>query len=160
MSAAPAQVIDRTKFLGGMQSQRVPSLNEGVVRHLYTGGMTIAEIAIDLRTSARSVWLFMVRAGISRRIAAKRDQRGPSNSNWKGSVISYKGAHQRVQAVRGKSAFCEDCGTTDANAQYEWANLTGRYDDPSDYKRLCRSCHCKFDRLIRNLGAYAKAGRR
>jgi len=29
-------------------------------------------------------------------------------------------------------------------------------DDPKDYKRMCRSCHWKFDGTHRNLGKYAK----
>ncbi len=39
---------------------------------------------------------------------------------------------------------------------YEWATLTGRYDDVMDYKRLCASCHKRFDNVVRNLGAHAK----
>jgi len=42
--------------------------------------------------------------------------------------------------------FCEVCGAKDQNRSYDWANLTGKYDDPSDYKRMCRSCHWKYDK--------------
>lgn len=54
--------------------------------------------------------------------------------------------------VNKKMSQCEICGTTDADKSYDWANLTGKYDDPSDYKRMCRSCHAKQDRVILNIG--------
>lgn len=58
--------------------------------------------------------------------------------------------HHRVRVLRGKPSLCEDCGTTTAK-KFEWANLTGRYDDINDYKRLCTSCHSKFDKKILNI---------
>lgn len=150
------QQVDRATFIGGFQSKRVPNLNEGVVRHLYKSGFTQAEIAAELSTSQRSVHLFMKRCGIKPRIAAKRDQRGEKNSNWKGDHVKYKPAHDRVYAARGKPRRCEHCGTTSPDVRYDWANLTGRYHDQNDYIRLCRSCHCKHDGLINNLGEFAK----
>jgi hypothetical protein len=50
---------------------------------------------------------------------------------------------------RGKPQHCADCGASGPGRRYEWANLTGRYGDSSDYKRLCRQCHIRFD----NIGA-------
>jgi hypothetical protein len=35
--------------------------------------------------------------------------------------------------------------------RYEWANLTGRYDDVKDYARMCISCHRKYDKKRREL---------
>ena len=29
--------------------------------------------------------------------------------------------------------------------EYEWANMTGDYDNPKDYKRMCKKCHHKQD---------------
>lgn len=151
--------VDRRKFIGGIQSNRVAGLNEGVVRHMYENGMTQAEIADALSTSQRSVCLFMRRCGIQPRVAAKRDQSGEKNSSWKGELVKYKPAHNRVYAARGRPQRCEHCGKDDPAARYDWANLTGKYHDPNDYIRLCRSCHNKHDGLIKNLGAYAKEKR-
>jgi hypothetical protein len=50
-----------------------------------------------------------------------------------------------VARKRGKPKRCEECGTTDPKKTYDWANQKGRYDDPQDYRRLCRSCHGKLD---------------
>lgn len=136
---------DRTKFIGGMQSNRVSGLNEGVVRHLYESGMTQIEIAKTLNTSQRSVCLFMARCGIQARVAVKRDQRGEKNSYWRGNSIGYKSAHNRVASVRGKPQECERCGVSGSDFHYEWANVSGNYPDPNDYIRLCISCHRRWD---------------
>ena len=45
---------------------------------------------------------------------------------------------------------CEVCNTTDKNKKYEWASLSGRYDNPDDYKRMCQSCHSKYDNMAKN----------
>ncbi|GAA0531301.1 hypothetical protein GCM10009097_55910 [Pigmentiphaga daeguensis] len=147
--------MDRTKYLGGKQSKRVPLLNEGLVRHLYGSGMTIAELAVEIGCTDRALRLFMIRCGIERRVAAKRDQRGPNNCLWKADRVTYKAAHNRVYATRGRPQKCEHCGSQSTDRKYEWANVSGKYHDPSDYIRLCRSCHCKYDGLLKNLGDYA-----
>lgn len=46
---------------------------------------------------------------------------------------------------------CEKCGTNEPNKTYDWANLTGNYDDVNDYKMMCRSCHFKMDGHRNNL---------
>jgi len=53
---------------------------------------------------------------------------------------------------------CDVCGTTEPGKHYDWANLTGRYEDVNDYKRMCRSCHFKHDGLIKNIPAMRKGG--
>lgn len=62
----------------------------------------------------------------------------------------YGGYHYKVKMIRGTPKKCEDCGTTKAK-KFEWANLTGHYENEWDYKRLCTSCHCKLDNKIRNI---------
>lgn len=64
---------------------------------------------------------------------------------WEGSAAEYSKLHRKVEKVRGKPQCCWICGATDPCFIYEWANLTGKYEDIQDYKRLCRSCHQKFD---------------
>jgi hypothetical protein len=107
------------------------------------------EIAMKFEVSVRKVQGNMRRFGIKPRGAAKRDQTGPKNSRWKGVAGDYKALHLRVYSARGAPKHCERCGLSDESRRYEWANLTGRYEDPSDYRRLCVSCHRKFDLSVR-----------
>lgn len=73
------------------------------------------------------------------------------STSWKGNRAGYQACHMRVIAARGRPSECEECGTTDSNKYYDWANLTGNYHDVDDYRRLCRSCHWELDKTILNL---------
>ena len=131
-----------------------PALVERV-RELYESGLTQDEVAALCGVSQRVVWRLMARHGIPARVAAKRNQRGAHNHMWRGDAAKYAALHLRVQATRGTPSLCDACGTTKAK-RFEWANISGRYEDPSDYRRLCCSCHHKMDGHVRNLGAYAQ----
>lgn len=119
-------------------------------------GMTQQEIADALDVTQRAVKLFMKRHNIPQRPQIKRDQRAERNDSWKGDSVGYKAAHQRVYRARGRPQKCEKCGTTSPAKRYHWASISRKYHDPSDYMRLCSSCHFKHDGLVRNLGHYAK----
>jgi len=68
------------------------------------------------------------------------------NSNWKGdNATNLTTFHKRVENELGKPNKCEICGRTDKDTVYDWGNLTGNYNDINDYKRMCRSCHKKYD---------------
>ena len=125
------------------------------VAELYASGMTQAEVAAAIGITQKVVWRLMLRSGIAARVAAKRDQRGHRNAMWRGGSAGYQAMHLRVAEARGTPSKCEHCGTTDAK-RFEWANLSGRYDDVNDYVRLCVSCHHKMDGHARNLGIYAR----
>ena len=62
-----------------------------------------------------------------------------------GTKLEYSRLHAQVYKLRGKPKRCEHCGTTDPDKHYQWANKTGNYADPSDYLRLCASCHRRYD---------------
>ena len=109
---------------------------------MYAEGMTQVEIAVALSTSRRSVLLFMRRCGIQPRVAAKRDQKGEKNSTWKGDLVKYKPAHNRVYAARGRPQRCERCGKDDPSSRYDWANLTGKYRLPL-LLQLLRRLECR-----------------
>lgn len=79
----------------------------------------------------------------------KRNQWGKNNSSWKGNNADYKALHYRVNNIRGKPSKCEICNTTSAK-RYEWANMSGDYANPYDYKRMCKSCHSKNDKIHKN----------
>lgn len=58
-------------------------------------------------------------------------------------MITYGGAHLRVRSVRGAPDLCEyDRSHT---GPFEWASLSGDYEDTDDYVSLCISCHRKLD---------------
>jgi len=69
---------------------------------------------------------------------------GDKNSQWKGIDASYSSFHKRIYTIKGAPSYCEICETTKAK-KFEWANLTGKYNDVNDYKRMCSKCHKKYD---------------
>ena len=72
----------------------------------------------------------------------KRDSDSP---NWKGSEVGNGGLHDWVRKKKGTPSKCEHCGRTDAK-RYDWSNISHKYKrDLSDWQRLCRKCHIKFD---------------
>lgn len=127
-----------------------PELVEKVAS-LYVRGASQSEIAQEIGATQKVVWRIMQNHGIPARKAAKRDQRGEKNHMWKGDDASYKAFHQRIVKRRGQPKKCELCGTTDPSKHYDWASRTGRYEDPADYFRLCRSCHWVYDERINNI---------
>jgi hypothetical protein len=70
---------------------------------------------------------------------------GAANVAWRGTDASYGAKHTRVHRARGKADHCERCGKSDLDATYNWANLTGNYDDVWDYESMCVPCHAAYD---------------
>lgn len=128
-----------------MRKLVLPDDVEDIIRTRYERGWTGPEIAAFLAISHDVVYRLMHRYGIATRTTRPRNAGGSQNPNWKGWDASYEAMHLRVARSRGRPQHCEDCGTTDPKNTYEWANLTGNYNDPSDYKRLCRTCHRRYD---------------
>jgi AraC-like DNA-binding protein len=81
-----------------------------------------------------------------------KDRWGEKNPNWKGNDAGYEAMHTRLHRRRGKASECSVCGTRDRRHKYDWANLSGRYDDPDDYAQMCRKCHIAFDAGRRSAG--------
>lgn len=74
--------------------------------------------------------------------------RDSDNPNWKGDEAGYTSKHDWLYLRFGKPKECEGCGTTDEQTRYEWANISGKYKRVrSDWKRLCKKCHNKLDRI-------------
>lgn len=120
------------------------------VRQLYASGRTQTEIAREVGLTQKVIWNLMRRHGIEARVAAKRAQSGESNHMWKGNEAGKQAFHRRLYSRYGKPSKCSVCGTTTAK-QYDYANLTGRYEDIEDYAAMCRSCHWKYDEKITNI---------
>jgi hypothetical protein len=90
---------------------------------------------------------------------------GPAESYMGGDNITYGGAHQRTESVRGKASghTCPDCGEPAAEWSYDYACPRERTEwvadtrsrgkglevpyspDPMAYSARCRPCHVKFD---------------
>jgi hypothetical protein len=115
------------------------------VTEMYRAGLTQARIASELGASQKVVWRLMKNHGIVARVAANRDQEGPRSASWKGDAAGYQALHLRVAQLRGKPNACGRCKRNGPGRRYEWANLTGRYEDPEDYERMCVSCHRIYD---------------
>ena len=113
--------------------------------------MTQAEIGAHLGVGQHVIFNAMKRHGITARTAAKRNQWGEMNARWKGGEASKQAFHRRLYARYGKPIKCGKCGTESAK-HYDYANLTGRYQDLSDYMPMCRSCHWKYDQKHLNFG--------
>jgi hypothetical protein len=127
------------------------------VSRLYAEKKTQAEIASALGMSQKVIWNVIRRHGLKARIAAKREQRGTANSYWKGNDAGKQALHRRLYAKYGKPTKCAECGTTEAK-HYDYANLTGHYEDINDYKPMCRSCHAKYDARQINFRLRQKGG--
>lgn len=126
----------------GKRPRDYPSEVVERIRHLYLdAGMTVAELQPLFK--GYRVQTVIARYGIPTRKAAKRDQFGERNSTWRGSQATYGSLHFRLYRARGCPSLCEWCERTEG--RFEWANLTGRYDDMNDYARLCVGCHRRYD---------------
>lgn len=69
---------------------------------------------------------------------------GSAHPGWKGVRASYSAVHAWVRKHKAKPATCEHCA---AEAQLDWANVSGEYRrDLGDWIALCRRCHRAFDR--------------
>ena len=149
----PWQIGANGRPKGGPRPKLIyPSVLVADVGALYADGLTQIEIARQLDLSQKVVWRVMRNHGIRARSAAKRDQKGARNHAWRGEQAGYQALHLRVVSVRGTPARCEECDLADPKRRYEWANISGRYTDPSDYRRLCIPCHRRFDNQRRRAG--------
>lgn len=124
----------------------VPWCSKQRLKKLYLiQRLTTAEIGKILGCSTSKVANDLKHYGIKMRRAVSRvPKRLALNGMWKGTEATYSAFHYRVVAVRGKPQRCEHCPGKGAK-RFEWCNVSGNYADPSDYIRLCVSCHRRFD---------------
>lgn len=132
----------------GKKPRDYPAEIVALVCDMYMGGMTVAEVRRAAPRGYR-VQTILERYLPARRAAIKRDQAGSNNDSWKGDRASYAAFHLRVMTARGRPSTCFECGTTEG--KFEWANLTGHYEDVNDYTRLCTLCHRRYDAARRRL---------
>lgn len=117
---------------------------------LHTLGWSQRRIAVHLGTSRACVKGCLLRMGVSPRPFFDRPYAsGDRHHRWLGARARYGALHDRVRRVRGPATHCNEANCTRRSVVFEWANLTGRYEDPSDYRQMCRSCHRRYDRARR-----------
>lgn len=129
---------------------------KSILEELYHAkNMTQAEIAKELNVSQKMVFSWFKKLKIKTRIPFKRNQKRENNASWRGDKATYSAFHYRVEATRGKPTICTVCGAIDKSV-YEWANLTGHYEDINDYARMCRKCHRAYDKNRKNSSKHVK----
>jgi predicted Fe-S protein YdhL (DUF1289 family) len=126
------------------------SLNINNIIEMYESGYTQQSIANYYGTTQKVIWSRLKKASHKCRVPKNLKQNGKDNASWKGNEAGYKAFHYRLYSVRGKPDYCSMCERTEAK-RFEWANMTGTYEDIYDYVRLCSSCHAKFDNKVRHL---------
>jgi hypothetical protein len=135
----------------GAKPKQYPAEIVSRVAALYADGRTQDEVAKAMGLSQKVVWNVMRRSGIAARVAAKRNQIGEANHSWKGDGAGKQAFHRRLYARFGKPCACQVCGTKDPAKSYDYANLTGHYEDLADYAPMCRSCHWRYDKKVLNI---------
>jgi len=118
-------------------------LPEEMILTLYLNGscsgLTLAEM---FGTTSSTIYRLFKENEI---ITQHWQPKGSESPQWKGEEAGYCAMHHRVEKLRGSPKSCSLCGTTDPALTYDWANISGRFQDPRDYIRLCRQCHTQFD---------------
>ena len=125
-------------------------------RMYHADMMSQSEIAAQYGVTQKIVWRWFKTLGIKSRKPFKRNQIGSNNGSWKGDDATYAAFHYRVVSERGRPKECEVCGTKEVNKTYDWA-CVGDYTKTSDYKRMCRSCHWKHDKIANNFPNHKEA---
>jgi len=102
--------------------------------------------AIAANTGRKRVCSEEHKTKLSAKARLREKKVGPAAANWKGDAVGYTALHSWVSRAYGCAAECEHCGDENA-AAYDWANVSGEYKrERSDWLRLCRSCHMRFDK--------------
>lgn len=72
---------------------------------------------------------------------------GTEHPGWKGDDVGTDGLHAYVRKYLPQSELCQFCNV---RKSYDLANITGNYKrDFYNWKYLCRSCHKKFDLMVK-----------
>jgi hypothetical protein len=132
--------------------QRSIKVDPEVVSIMYSKGASQSEIGECFQVSVSAIYRLMQKHKIKTRpMVGRPGLKREKNPGWKGALAGKVALHKRVNRLRGKPMLCEVCGSDgDLETIYDWANLTGNYQDINDYKRMCRSCHAKYDNKAMN----------
>lgn len=72
---------------------------------------------------------------------------GKNAPAYKEKLTNYKHLHVVISNLLGKPEICEHCKKSGLKGRaIQWANKTGKYlREPTDWLRLCSSCHRVYD---------------
>lgn len=87
-------------------------------------------------------------------------RRGKNSGMYKEKLTNYKHLHVVISNMLGKPDTCEFCKKTGLKGNsIQWANKTGKYlREPTDWLRLCSSCHRTYDLKNGLLNVWKKTG--
>lgn len=113
---------------------------------LYESGWTTKEVGEKFGISKELLQFYFNKIGYEcRKYTDRHPTRKSPRLSWNANNISYTAQHRRVYRARGSPSKCELCKTTENKNKYDWANLTGNYNDVNDFMRMCKKCHKNFD---------------
>ena len=76
------------------------------------------------------------------------------NSSFRDDA-GYVAIHELIYKKLGKPKKCFNCGLSDQNRVYNWANIDHKYKrELKDWIRLCVPCHRKHDKYIDYISSY------
>jgi hypothetical protein len=132
---------------GSLPTIDPPELIEQVRRLYVDEGLTQRQVAAKIGIGRMVVRRILTRNDIPMRSTYDYPDRlrGSNNGRWRTDNLRYDTLHARVYSVRGRPIGCTKCSQNDPDRRYEWANLTGDYENVQDYARMCVPCHRDFD---------------
>lgn len=84
--------------------------------------------------------------------------KGDKSWAWKGDKAHIRTKHMWIARTFGRPEACDNVNCLGRSKFYDWANISGKYKrDRSDYFRLCRSCHKRFDMGIIDIKGIVKS---
>lgn len=103
-------------------------------------------------------WSNKVKKKISKSNTGKKQKTGIESAHWIGNKVKYHSMHLWIRRVWGQPQYCEFCRINNAPKNkgrkrdyFNWSMKHGTYSrERTDWIRLCRSCHCKYDKLVNN----------
>jgi hypothetical protein len=122
-------------------------------RGIYPPGSKSPHEWVTCKACGTEALVRMGGEGYCSKMCASRHRTGEAHPLWKGDEAGYHPMHARVYRARGKADHCSQCGRGDDGVLYDWANLTGKYEDIWDYAPMCRSCHAAYDAPLKARGS-------
>ncbi len=137
-------------------------ISKEYLSHLYSElRISSVDIARVTGVEQASIYKCLIRYGIPTRSVGQRTYgaTGRLNPRWKGDKVGYCAAHDRLRRLSQAPDKCSKCSKPVSSPHsHQWANLTGKFHDPSDYLWLCSSCHRMMD-LAAEAKAHMESGR-
>jgi len=120
--------------------RKLPTIQE-IERLYFAEHKTLAEIGELFGVTGEAVGMELRKCSIGTGATRPGKERKKHTKPIVDSSVCYSRLHQRVENTFGKPNHCSLCGRDDVSTKYEWHNINGRWEDVTDYIRLCAKCH-------------------